>query len=117
MGIAALHPSCTFKAAGSRDILLLLASALGLSLRDRNALLEAGGFARQYGERDLSAPEVADASTTQVPCAMPLVTALRSGKVVRVGGVDGKICDTTAPVSAIACASDAFSFGYMWSKP
>ena len=30
-------------------------------LRDRNALLEAGGFARQYGERDLSAPEVADA--------------------------------------------------------
>ena len=50
MGIAALHPSCTFKAAGSRDILLLLASALGLSLRDRNALLEAGGFARQYGE-------------------------------------------------------------------
>src|SRR5262249_45470568 len=26
----------------------------------RNALLEAGGFARQYGERDLSAPELAD---------------------------------------------------------
>src|SRR3954451_18455902 len=49
------------KAAGSRDILLQLASALGLSLRDRNALLEAGVFARQYGERDLSAPEVADA--------------------------------------------------------
>src|SRR5258707_13963946 len=51
----------TSKAAGSRDILLQLASALGLSLRDRNALLEAGGFARQYGERDLSPPEVADA--------------------------------------------------------
>jgi len=30
-------------------------------LRDRNALLESGGFARQYGERDLSAPELADA--------------------------------------------------------
>ena len=51
----------TGKAVGSRDILLQLAGALGLSLRDRNALLEAGGFARQYGERDLSAPEVADA--------------------------------------------------------
>jgi len=51
----------TGKAVASREILLQLASALGLSLRDRNALLEAGGFARQYGERDLSAPEVADA--------------------------------------------------------
>lgn len=51
----------TGKAAASRDILLQLAAALGLSLRDRNALLEAGGFARQYGERDLSAPELDDA--------------------------------------------------------
>jgi transcriptional regulator with XRE-family HTH domain len=51
----------TGKAVGSRDILLQLAGALDLSLRDRNALLEAGGFARQYGERDISAPEVADA--------------------------------------------------------
>ena len=55
-GISIKHLSYveTGKAAGSRDILLQLASALGLSLRDRNALLEAGGFARQYGERDLS---------------------------------------------------------------
>ena len=62
-GISIKHLSYveTGKAVGSRDILLQLASALGLSLRDRNALLEAGGFARQYGERDLSAPEVADA--------------------------------------------------------
>jgi transcriptional regulator with XRE-family HTH domain len=62
-GVSIKHLSYveTGKAAGSRDILLQLASALGLSLRDRNALLEAGGFARQYGERDLSAPEVADA--------------------------------------------------------
>ncbi|MDI1263519.1 MAG: helix-turn-helix transcriptional regulator [bacterium] len=62
-GISIKHLSYveTGKAAGSRDILLQLAAALGLSLRDRNALLEAGGFARQYGERDLSAPEVADA--------------------------------------------------------
>lgn len=62
-GISIKHLSYveTGKAAGSRDILLQLASALGLSLRDRNALLEAGGFARQYGERDLAAPEVVDA--------------------------------------------------------
>jgi transcriptional regulator with XRE-family HTH domain len=63
-GISIKHLSYveTGKAAASRDILLQLAAALGLSLRDRNALLEAGGgFARQYGERDLSAPELADA--------------------------------------------------------
>lgn len=62
-GISIKHLSYveTGKAAGSRDILLQLAAALGLSLRDRNALLEAGGFARQYGERGLAAPEVADA--------------------------------------------------------
>jgi len=61
-GISIKHLSFveTGKAVGSREILLQLAGALDLSLRDRNALLEAGGFARQYGERDLSAPEVAD---------------------------------------------------------
>src|ERR1700681_1326543 len=62
-GISIKHLSYveTGKAAAGREILLQLAAALGLSLRDRNALLEAGGFARQYGERDLSAPELAEA--------------------------------------------------------
>jgi transcriptional regulator with XRE-family HTH domain len=62
-GISIKHLSYveTGKAAASRDILSQLAAALALSLRDRNALLEAGGFARQYRERDLSAPELADA--------------------------------------------------------
>ena len=62
-GISIKHLSYveTGRAAGSREILMQLAAALGLSLRDRNALLEAGGFARHYGERDLSAPESADA--------------------------------------------------------
>lgn len=62
-GISIKHLSHveTAKAAASRDILLQIAAALDLTLRDRNALLEAGGFARQYGERDLSAPELADA--------------------------------------------------------
>jgi transcriptional regulator with XRE-family HTH domain len=62
-GISIKHLSYveTGKAVASREILLQLAAALDLSLRDRNALLEAGGFARQYRERDLSAPELADA--------------------------------------------------------
>jgi transcriptional regulator with XRE-family HTH domain len=62
-GISIKHLSHveTGKAVASREILLRLAAALGLSLRDRNALLEAGGFARQYGERNLSAPELAEA--------------------------------------------------------
>ena len=62
-GISIKHLSYveTGKAFASREILLQLAAALDLSLRDRNALLEAGGFARQYRERDLSAPELADA--------------------------------------------------------
>jgi transcriptional regulator with XRE-family HTH domain len=62
-GISIKHLSYveTAKSAPSRETLQQLAVALGLSLRDRNALLEAGGFARQYGERDLAAPELADA--------------------------------------------------------
>ncbi len=62
-GISIKHLSFieTGKASGSREILVKLAAALGLSLRDRNALLDAGGFARQYGERSLSSPEVAGA--------------------------------------------------------
>jgi len=62
-GISIKHLSYveTGKSVGSRDTLLQLAAALGLSLRDRNALLEAGGFARQYGERSFAAPELADA--------------------------------------------------------
>ena len=69
-GISIKHLSYveTGKAVGSREILLQLAGALGLSRRDRNALLEAGGFARQYGERDLSAPEVADARRASTCC-------------------------------------------------
>ena len=61
-GISTRHLSYveSGKAAGSREVLMQLASALDLSLRDRNALLEAGGFARHYGERDLAAPELAD---------------------------------------------------------
>lgn len=62
-GMSARHLSYveTGKAEASREALMTLSAVLGLSLRDRNALLEAGGFARVYGERDLSAPEAAGA--------------------------------------------------------
>src|SRR5262245_3037877 len=43
----------------SRDMVLLLASALDVPLRERNALLLAAGFAPLYSERGLDAPEFA----------------------------------------------------------
>ncbi|MDP1737830.1 MAG: helix-turn-helix domain-containing protein [Caulobacter sp.] len=47
--------------AATRDTLLALASALDLTLRDRNALLEAGGQAPIYKETDLATPAMAQA--------------------------------------------------------
>jgi transcriptional regulator with XRE-family HTH domain len=69
-GISVKHMSNveTGKAIGSRETLLQLAAALGLSLRDRNALLEAGGFARQYGERDLKGPRSPTPSARSTCC-------------------------------------------------
>ena len=46
------------KSAPSREMVLILASALDLPLRERNALLGAAGFAPVYRERDLGAPEM-----------------------------------------------------------
>jgi len=43
----------------SREMVLLLASALDVPLRERNALLLAAGFAPVYSERGLDAPELA----------------------------------------------------------
>src|SRR3954454_3322571 len=100
-GISIKHLSYveTGKAAGSRDILLQLASALGLSLRDRNALLEAGGFARQYGERDLSAPEVADAKRAidlllQRHEPFPAIVTDRRWNVLQANGAAARLMTT-----------------------
>jgi len=49
------------RAAPSRDMLLRLAEPLGMSLRERNRLLLAGGFAPLYPERSLDAPDMAAA--------------------------------------------------------
>lgn len=54
------HLSCveTGKAQPSRDMISRLADALGMPLRERNALLVAAGFAPKYRETELSTPEM-----------------------------------------------------------
>jgi transcriptional regulator with XRE-family HTH domain len=46
------------KSSPSREMVLILASALDLPLRERNSLLSAAGFAPVYRETNLSAPEM-----------------------------------------------------------
>jgi transcriptional regulator with XRE-family HTH domain len=55
------HLSCveTGKAQPSRDMIARLADALGMPLRERNALLVAAGFAPRYRETELTSPEMA----------------------------------------------------------
>lgn len=57
-GISARHLSCveTGKARASRDTVSRLADALGMPLRERNALLRAAGFVAMHPERSLAAP-------------------------------------------------------------
>jgi len=51
----------TGRARPSREMVLVLASALEVPLRERNTLLLAAGFAPAYRETDLSAPDLAPA--------------------------------------------------------
>lgn len=57
--ISTRHLSCleTGRAQPSRTMVLVLGSALELTLRDRNALLEAAGFVAAYRDEPLDAPE------------------------------------------------------------
>jgi transcriptional regulator with XRE-family HTH domain len=59
-GFSAKHLSFieTGRAQPSRDALLVLAESLDLPLRERNRLLEAGGFARVFTETPLAADEM-----------------------------------------------------------
>ncbi|SFR88179.1 Transcriptional regulator, contains XRE-family HTH domain [Dyella sp. OK004] len=59
-GVSARHLSCveTGKSQPSRDMLARLADALGMPLRERNALLVAAGFAPKYPETALATPEL-----------------------------------------------------------
>src|SRR5215470_3279259 len=56
-GVSARHLSYmeTGRASPSRDMVLTLAQALDMPLRDRNALLQAAGFAAMYRETPLEA--------------------------------------------------------------
>ena len=51
----------TGRANPSRDLVLRLLNRLDIPLRERNALLEAAGFAPMYRERSLDAPDMAGA--------------------------------------------------------
>jgi transcriptional regulator with XRE-family HTH domain len=57
-GMSARHLSYveTGKAKASRETVARLADALGVPLRERNALLLAGGYAPEYGEHPLATP-------------------------------------------------------------
>ncbi|MCB9675981.1 MAG: helix-turn-helix transcriptional regulator [Alphaproteobacteria bacterium] len=59
--VSTRHLSCveTGKARPSREMLLVLSSALDIPLRERNLLLMAGGHGAAYRETDLGAPEMA----------------------------------------------------------
>lgn len=61
--VSTRHLSCveTGRAAPSRDMLLRLAERLDVPLRERNALLLAGGYAPMYPERPLADPSMAAA--------------------------------------------------------
>jgi transcriptional regulator with XRE-family HTH domain len=61
-GTSARHLSCieTGKAHPSRAMVARLAEALEMPLRERNALLLAAGYAPEYAETGLDAPELAD---------------------------------------------------------
>ena len=60
-GVSTRHLSYveTGKAQPSREMVTRLAGTLAVPLRDRNALLIAAGYAPEYPERDLDAPEMA----------------------------------------------------------
>jgi transcriptional regulator with XRE-family HTH domain len=60
-GVSAKHLSFveTGRAQPGREIVLRLASALDLSLRDRNAALTAAGYAPIYAQGNLQSPEMA----------------------------------------------------------
>ena len=59
-GVSARHLSCleTGKAQPSHEMVVRLADALGMPLRERNALLVAAGYAPRYRESTLATPEM-----------------------------------------------------------
>jgi hypothetical protein len=62
----------------SREMISRLADSLGVPLRERNALLVAGGFAPQYGEAALDTPELAVMSARSAPSSITRSRTRRS---------------------------------------
>jgi len=93
-GFSAKHLSFieTGRTQPSRDALLVLAESLDLPLRERNRLLEAGGFARVFTE-----------------------TPLAAGEMSRVRSVLQFILDRHAPYAAVVL--DRFSNCLMGNRP
>src|SRR5262245_2545326 len=62
MDVSARHVSRmeSGRAQPSRQMVTRLADALEMPLRERNGLLSAAGYAREYPERGLDAPEMAE---------------------------------------------------------
>ena len=79
--ISTRHLSCleTGRAKPSRQMVLVLGSALELGLRERNALLEAAGFVAAYRDEPLDGPE----ATT--PIAGKLADALEASDIQPAG--------------------------------
>ncbi len=91
----------TGRAQASRDMVLRLAVALDVPLRDRNGLLVAAGFAPIYPEHDLDHPEIERvmAALDRVldrHAPYPAVVMNRGWDVVRV--------NMARPVCSPACA-------------
>lgn len=91
--VSTRHLSCleTGRATPSRDMVLVLSSALELPLRDRNQLLAAAGFTGAYREEALDGPAMQslDHAITQLLDKLdpyPAVVVDRGWNVVRMNG-------------------------------
>lgn len=93
------------RAQPSREMALRLAAALELPLRQQNALLGGAGYAPVWGERDLSAPELAGVSAAlermlaqQEP--FPAVVLDRRWNVLRANAGAARLVGLLAPQAA-----------------
>ncbi len=105
--VSTRHLSCleTGRAAPSRDMVLVLASALELPLRERNQLLSAAGFTGAYREEALDGPAMVslDHAITQLLDKLepfPAVVVDRGWNVVRLNAGASRFLPLFLPPSA-----------------
>ena len=90
------------RSAWSRDMVLLLARALDVPLRDRNGLLLAAGLAPILPERDLRHPDLAAASRAvdallEAHMPNPALAVDRGWRLVRANGAVAPLLEGVAP--------------------